>query len=95
MGVFVLRPGGPLCHRLLPAAKRQLVSTCRSAGERNFDLPVPFASNSPGYSPLWLLVDSGADDSFIDESLARQAGLPLEALSEPKMVLDLDGRALA
>lgn len=45
--------------------------------------------------PLSLLVDSGADDSFIDKSLARQVGLPLEALSEPKTVLDLDGRTLA
>lgn len=46
-------------------------------------LPVPF------------LVDSGADDSFIDEQLAKQAGLPLVALPEPRTVFNLNGRPLA
>lgn len=41
---------------------------------------------------MTLLVDSGADDSFLDQSLARQAGLPLVKFAEPKLVLDLDGR---
>lgn len=41
------------------------------------------------------LVDSGADDSFIDESLAKHAGLPLVSLAEPREVLALDGRPLA
>lgn len=41
------------------------------------------------------LLDSGADDSFIDTGLAERAGLPLEALAEPKQVLGLDGRVLA
>lgn len=45
--------------------------------------------------PLKLLVDSGADDSFIDENLARQAGLPLVELPEPKEILDLNGHTLA
>lgn len=35
------------------------------------------------------------DDSFIDENLARQAGLPLFKLPEPKEILDLDGHTLA
>lgn len=35
--------------------------------------------------PLSLLVDSGADDSFIDELLARHVGLPTIALAEPKV----------
>lgn len=42
-----------------------------------------------------LLVDSGADDSFIDETLARHAGLPLVELEEPHVVQDLDGRTSA
>lgn len=45
--------------------------------------------------PLKLLVDSGADDSFVDENLARQAGLPLVELPEPKEILDLNGHTLA
>lgn len=45
--------------------------------------------------PVDLLIDSGADDSFIDETLARQAGLPLVRLAEPRVVQDLDGRTLA
>lgn len=44
--------------------------------------------------PLSFLKDSGAD-SFMDESLARQMGFPLVRLTEPKVVLDLDGRTLA
>lgn len=43
---------------------------------------------------LHLLVKSGADESFIDESRARQAGLPTIALAEPKVVQDLNGRQL-
>lgn len=42
--------------------------------------------------PLTLLIDSGAD--VVDEKLARQAGLPLVKLTEPKLLLDLDGRTL-
>lgn len=37
--------------------------------------------------PLTLLVDSGADDSFNDENLAKQAGLPLVELLEPEEIL--------
>lgn len=49
----------------------------------NSSLPVPF------------MVDSGADDSFIDENVARHAGLPLVELTEPRTVQDLNGRTLA
>lgn len=40
------------------------------------------------------LIESGANDFFLDERLARQAGLPLETLPEAKMVLNLDGRVI-
>lgn len=33
---------------------------------------------------LSLLADSDADDSFVDERLSRQVGLPLVELAEPK-----------
>lgn len=36
--------------------------------------------------PLSFLVDLGADDSFMNQSLARQAGLPTVMLAEPKVV---------
>lgn len=45
--------------------------------------------------PLSLLINSGADDSFIDGNLARQAGLPVVELTDPKTVLDLNGGTLA
>ena len=45
--------------------------------------------------PVPLMVDSGADDSFIDEALAKQAGLPVVQLPEPRTIQDLDGRTLA
>lgn len=37
---------------------------------------------------LPLLVDSGADDSFIDENLAKQARIPIETLAKPRTILD-------
>lgn len=40
------------------------------------------------------LVDSGVDDFFLDQNLARQAGLPLVKFAEPNLVLDLDGPTL-
>lgn len=46
-------------------------------------------------TPLLTLVDSGADDSFIDSSRVTEAGLPVEQLSQPKDVNTLDGRLLA
>lgn len=44
---------------------------------------------------LSILVDSGADDNFIDSSFASQAGIPCQLLSHPKRVFALDGRLLA
>lgn len=41
------------------------------------------------------MVDSGADDSLIDETLARQAGLRLLKVPEPRTVLDLNSNTLA
>lgn len=91
-GVFVLWPGGTLHLGLLAAAKRAGSSVHAGVLARTI-------YSSPSLSrvtltgtllctqemlPLSLLADSG--DLFIDESLARQAGLPLEALSEPKTV---------
>lgn len=45
--------------------------------------------------PVSFLIDSGADNSFIDERLVRQLGLPLGTLPEAKTVLDLDRRVIA
>lgn len=41
------------------------------------------------------MIDSGADDSFIDSELATRARIPLVELSEPRQVQDLNGRTLA
>ena len=45
--------------------------------------------------PLSILVDSGADDNFIDSSLATQVHIPCQLLPHPKEVFALDGRLLA
>ncbi|KAI3358996.1 hypothetical protein L3Q82_015383 [Scortum barcoo] len=45
--------------------------------------------------PLSALIDSGADDNFIDAELASQANLTFEPLATPKIVNALDGRLLA
>ena len=45
--------------------------------------------------PPEVLVDSGADDNFIDSNLASQFHLPSEPLPAPKDVFALDGKLLA
>lgn len=64
--------------------KTQLASKSGRAGKRHFCLCPVVASGPAGYHSVGkflpsppLMVDSGADDSFIDEKLAKQSGLPL------------------
>lgn len=45
--------------------------------------------------PIRALVDSGADDCFIDPMLANELGCQVEELRDKKRVYDLDGRLLA
>ncbi|KAL7378084.1 hypothetical protein ABVT39_008267 [Epinephelus coioides] len=45
--------------------------------------------------PLKVLIDSGADESFIQDELATQLNLPLEPLTTPRNVTALDGRLIA
>lgn len=45
--------------------------------------------------PLMALIDSGADDCFLDREFALRAGIPLEPLSNPLTANGLDGRLLA
>lgn len=44
---------------------------------------------------LSFLVDSDADDCFVNQDLVKQANIPFETLAEPKNILDLDGKTLA
>lgn len=91
-GLWADRPPHLLLSHLPVAAKRvslpvpagvlaSVVSPCPSPSSR---LMVPgtllWAHNS---LPLSLLVDSGADDNFTDECLARQAHIPIESLPSP------------
>ncbi|KAI3365369.1 hypothetical protein L3Q82_010455 [Scortum barcoo] len=41
------------------------------------------------------LIDSGAEENFIDEQAAEQAGIPSEPLGRPRNALAVDGRILA
>lgn len=45
--------------------------------------------------PCCALVDSGAEQSFLDESLARKLGFPAVPLQEPLQVSALNGSLLA
>ncbi len=45
--------------------------------------------------PLQVLIDSGADDNFIQDELVSQLNLPLETLASPKPITALDGRLIA
>ena len=44
---------------------------------------------------LLALINSGADESFLDTTLVKQLGLPTELLDEPLEANTLDGRLLA
>lgn len=44
--------------------------------------------------PVKVLVDSGADDNFIDSNLATLHNIPLIELSAPKKILAIDGSSL-
>ncbi|XP_028324820.1 uncharacterized protein LOC114476995 [Gouania willdenowi] len=52
-------------------------------------------SNSKDSFSLLALVDSGADDNFIDNLFVSQCNIPSEPLPEPKNVYALDGKLLA
>ncbi|KAI3366537.1 hypothetical protein L3Q82_000666 [Scortum barcoo] len=56
--------------------------------------PPPSASSFNG-SPFRLSFDSGAEENFIDEQAAEQAGIPSEPLERPRNALAVDGRILA
>lgn len=43
---------------------------------------------------LLLLVDLGANESFLDAGMAQQAKIPLVKLPEPKIISNLDGQTL-
>ena len=45
--------------------------------------------------PVVALVDSGADDNFIDSQFVAQFNIPSEPLSKPQRVFALDGKVLA
>lgn len=44
--------------------------------------------------PLSTLIDSGAEDNFIDSNLTTQAGFPIEPISSPVRVTAIDGHTL-
>lgn len=52
-------------------------------------------SNLKNNYPLNALVDSGADDNFIDSKFVSQYNIPTETLPAPKNVYALDGKLLA
>lgn len=52
-------------------------------------------STPTGLLQLSALVDSGAEDNFIDQEMAEQAGFTTEPLETPIAVRALDGKLLA
>lgn len=51
--------------------------------------------HNPVLLPLLALVDSGAEDSFLDRDRALQYGIPFEQLEKPLTATALDGRVIA
>lgn len=64
-----------------------------SAVEQSRILFFVLSPHTPWYTPVGsqlsvsFLIDSGADESFIDLDMVKQANIPAEALSEPKIIL--------
>lgn len=66
------------------------------AGETLHRLQIPATFCYPALSiPVSALIDSGAEDNFLDQEVAVQAGVRLVALASPITALALDGRLLA
>jgi len=59
-----------------------------------FLIPDRLCSNSQTL-PLSALIDSGAEDSFVDCELAKQLGLHLETLLEPLTAYALNGKSIS
>jgi len=59
-----------------------------------FLIPARLCTNSQTL-PLSALIDSGAEDSFVDCELAKQLGLNLEALLEPLTAYALNGKSIS
>lgn len=101
-GLSVLGPVGPL-HRLLPHSAKRLsspvhagvltsgISTCPTSSCLTILGTLLWANDS---LPVFFLVDSGVDDSFINESLAKQASIPTEMFPQPKTIMDLDSQPI-
>ncbi|KAI9537570.1 hypothetical protein NQZ68_023815 [Dissostichus eleginoides] len=69
---------------VLICQKVRLVSSCGDSGEP-FLLSQPPTQNAARsvLEPLLALVDSGADENFLDINIAAQAGIPSEVLDSP------------
>lgn len=61
---------------------------------RRFLIPARLGSNSQSL-PLSALIDSGAEDSFVDLELAKQLGLHLETLPDPMTAYALNGQRIS
>lgn len=98
----LLWPGGALPGFLSPDAKRAdspvnesaLVSQTSPSSSARITVPSCLLWGRESL-PLKVLIDSGADESFIHDELATQLNLPLEPLSTPRNVTALDGRLIA
>lgn len=99
----VLRSGGALRSLVSAVAKRLGSSVLCSVLASTASYHSPTSQPVLPGTILWgegsllvlLLVDSGADNPFIDEILAKRSGLLHVELLQPRVVQDLDGRTLA
>ncbi len=102
--VLLLRPGRTSPGQVSGSAKRAGSSANKGALVSRTSLTPTHSKHiqvqgmlrwSHDTLPIQVLVDSGADESFIDYELVGQANIPVVTLFEPKDVLALDGRQLA
>lgn len=101
--MLVLRPTWSSHFGLSGSAKRAGLSVAVGVlvGQNSsVDKPLPLDQLLPlcvggRVLPLQALVDSGAQDSLLDQELAMQAGCVLEILPSPFTATALDGRIIA
>ncbi|KAI3351082.1 hypothetical protein L3Q82_005605 [Scortum barcoo] len=102
---FLIPPGGPPPNSASRAPESQSVPTPEepmqvggahlSPEERNRRLRAATVCFQLQRFSLQALIDSGAEENFIDEQAAEQAGIPSEPLERPRNALAVDGRILA
>ena len=85
-------PGAPKMIRP-PVAPELVVGRIRRDSATHIQVPVMLKLNRQSY-PLEALIDSGAEESFLDQEVIKRLGIATQPLEPPLAVAALNGRSL-